>query len=138
MTASRCREQLVAMALENVPQLLGRPTGHVSDDGRQVIEVAKPDRLEVGREVAVKGCRKPRRVVLIGDRGCSFSNSVADGDAFTVAFAEFSPKWRTAFSYIRGGSYNRAVVHKSLPEQASRNARSKRLPSGIAVVPAAE
>jgi hypothetical protein len=25
-------------------------------------------------------------------------------------------KWRTAFSHIRGGSYNRAVVRKSLPE----------------------
>jgi hypothetical protein len=39
---------------------------------------------------------------------------MADSDAFT---AEFSSRWRTAFSHIRGGSYNRTVVHKSLPEQ---------------------
>jgi hypothetical protein len=37
---------------------------------------------------------------------------VADGDASTCEFVEFSSKWRTAFSHLRGGSYNRTVVHE--------------------------
>jgi hypothetical protein len=35
---------------------------------------------------------------------------VADGDASTCGFAEFSGKWRSAFSHIRGGSQNRTAV----------------------------
>jgi hypothetical protein len=41
---------------------------------------------------------------------CRFSKSLADGDASTCAFAEFSSKWRTGFSHLRGGSYNQTVV----------------------------
>jgi hypothetical protein len=44
---------------------------------------------------------------------CRFLLSVADGDASTWVFAEFSSKWRTAFSHLRGRSYNRTVVHDS-------------------------
>jgi hypothetical protein len=58
----------------------------------------------------------PVRIELHAAADSSFSNSVADGDAFTSAFVEFSPKWRAASSHIRGGSYNGTVVHKSLPE----------------------
>ena len=47
------------------------------------------------------------------------SNYLADGDASTWAFAEFSSKWRMGFSHLRGGSYNRTVVHKLLPEYES-------------------
>jgi hypothetical protein len=47
---------------------------------------------------------------------CRFRIRVADGDVSTCRFAEFSPKWRTDFSHIRGESYNRTVVHKLLPE----------------------
>jgi hypothetical protein len=35
---------------------------------------------------------------------CRFQNSVADGDASTCGFAEFSSKWRMGFSHLRGGS----------------------------------
>jgi hypothetical protein len=35
---------------------------------------------------------------------------VADGDTSTCGFAEFSSKWQTRFSHLRGGSYNHAVV----------------------------
>jgi hypothetical protein len=35
---------------------------------------------------------------------CRFSLCMADGDASTCGFAEFSSKWRTGFSHIRGGS----------------------------------
>jgi hypothetical protein len=41
---------------------------------------------------------------------CRFSKSVADDDASSCAFAEFSSKWRTSFSHLRGGSENRTVV----------------------------
>jgi hypothetical protein len=40
----------------------------------------------------------------------SVLNCMADGDASTWYFAEFSSKWRTHFSHLRGGSYNRTVV----------------------------
>jgi hypothetical protein len=33
-------------------------------------------------------------------------------------FAEFSPKWRSRSSHLRGGSYNRTVVPKTLPDAA--------------------
>jgi hypothetical protein len=36
---------------------------------------------------------------------------VADDDASTSRLAEFSSRWRTRFSHVRGGSYNRTVVH---------------------------
>jgi hypothetical protein len=36
--------------------------------------------------------------------GCRFSNCVADGDVSTSSFAEFSSKWRTVVSHLRGGS----------------------------------
>jgi serine/threonine protein kinase len=42
---------------------------------------------------------------------CRFSKSVADDGASTCRVAEFSSKWRTGFSHLRGGSYNRTVVH---------------------------
>jgi hypothetical protein len=51
-----------------------------------------------------------------------FSNCVADDDASACAFAEFSPKWRAAFSHLRGGSYNRTVVHDS-PRRGTDPAR---------------
>jgi hypothetical protein len=34
---------------------------------------------------------------------------MADGDASTWGFAEFSSKWQTSFSHLRGGSYNRRL-----------------------------
>jgi hypothetical protein len=40
---------------------------------------------------------------------------MADSDAFTCEFAEFSSKWRTGFSNLRGGSKNRTVVQDSVP-----------------------
>src|ERR1700738_1772539 len=39
-----------------------------------------------------------------------FSNSVADDGSPNCRFAEFSSKWRTCFTHLRGGSYNRTVV----------------------------
>ncbi|MDT5350659.1 MAG: hypothetical protein QOH91_3946, partial [Mycobacterium sp.] len=36
--------------------------------------------------------------------GCRFSPPVADADSPTCKFAEFSSKWRTGFSHLRGGS----------------------------------
>jgi hypothetical protein len=54
-----------------------------------------------------------------GSGNCRVSNYLADGDASTWAFAEFSSKWRMGFSHLRGGSYNRTVVHKLLPEYES-------------------
>jgi hypothetical protein len=36
--------------------------------------------------------------------GCRFPIRVADGDVSIRAFAEFSSKWRTRFSHLRGGS----------------------------------
>jgi hypothetical protein len=35
---------------------------------------------------------------------------VAEADSSTCVSAEFSPKWRTRFSHLRGESYNHAVV----------------------------
>jgi hypothetical protein len=35
---------------------------------------------------------------------CRFSFFVADVDSPTCMFAEFSSKWRTSFSHLRGGS----------------------------------
>ncbi|MCW2629845.1 MAG: hypothetical protein JWR48_6567 [Mycobacterium sp.] len=46
-------------------------------------------------------------------RGFSSSNPVADDDASTCMFAEFSSKWRTRFSNLRGGSENQTVVQDS-------------------------
>jgi hypothetical protein len=43
---------------------------------------------------------------------CRLSFSVADTGSPTCRFAEFSSKWRTASSHLRGGSYNRTVVHE--------------------------
>lgn len=40
---------------------------------------------------------------------------MADTDTRTCTFAEFSSKWRTGFSQVRGGSYNRTVVQDSAP-----------------------
>jgi hypothetical protein len=37
-------------------------------------------------------------------RECRFSDCMADGDASTCTFAQFSSKWRTHFSHLRGGS----------------------------------
>src|SRR5271163_874058 len=39
----------------------------------------------------------------------------------TCRLAEFSSKWRTAFSHLRGGSYNRTVVHE-FPRREDRGA----------------
>src|SRR4029453_848299 len=39
-----------------------------------------------------------------GGSRCRFSNCVADGDVSTSSFAEFSSKWRTVVSHLRGGS----------------------------------
>src|SRR3979490_463111 len=46
----------------------------------------------------------PPRSLRSYDR-CRFSPRVADGDAPTWAFAEFSSKWRTRFFHLRGGTY---------------------------------
>jgi hypothetical protein len=43
-----------------------------------------------------------------------FSFHMADGDVLTSGCAEFSSKWRTRFSHLRGGSYNRTVVQNSM------------------------
>jgi hypothetical protein len=51
--------------------------------------------------------RSPRAVYY-----CGFPPHVADADSPTCMFAEFSSKWRTGFSHLRGGSYNRTVVHE--------------------------
>jgi hypothetical protein len=40
---------------------------------------------------------------------------MADGDASTCGFGEFSSQWRTGSSHLRGGSENRTVVHNSTP-----------------------
>ena len=42
--------------------------------------------------------------------GWRFSNRVADDDASSYGFVGFSSKWRTRFSHLRAGSYNRTVV----------------------------
>jgi hypothetical protein len=44
---------------------------------------------------------------------CRLSNSVADDDLSTCRFAEFSSKWRTRFSHLRGGSENQTIVQES-------------------------
>ena len=41
---------------------------------------------------------------------CRLSFSVADHDASVSRFAEFSSKWWTGFSHLRGESENRTVV----------------------------
>jgi hypothetical protein len=38
-----------------------------------------------------------------------------------AGFAEFSSKWRTGFSHLRGGSENRTVVHE-FPRHKDRDA----------------
>ena len=58
---------------------------------------------------------------------CRFPNYVADGDAPTCAFAEFSPKWRTRFSHLRGESYVRAVVHDDSKWQPTWRANDESL-----------
>jgi hypothetical protein len=45
---------------------------------------------------------------------CRFPSFVADNDSSTCGFGKFSSKWRTHFSHLRGGSYNRAVVQISI------------------------
>jgi hypothetical protein len=42
--------------------------------------------------------------------GCRFSRMVAEADSATCAFAQFSSRWRTGFSHLRGGSENCTVV----------------------------
>jgi hypothetical protein len=42
-------------------------------------------------------------------------------------FAEFSPKWRSRSSHLRGGSYNRTVVPKTLPDAARSSADAAHL-----------
>lgn len=63
--------------------------------------------------------RRRVKAAELDHRGCSFSFSVADGDASTCIFAEFSSKWRTRFSHLRGGSYNRTVVPERYPSGAA-------------------
>jgi len=41
---------------------------------------------------------------------CRFSRMVAEADSATCAFAQFSSRWRTGFSHLRGGSENCTVV----------------------------
>jgi hypothetical protein len=60
---------------------------------------------------------------VLYDRGCRFSFSVADGDASTCGFVEFSSKWRTRFSHLRGGSYNHAVVQNYVEESSTAGPR---------------
>src|SRR4029453_15637906 len=43
-------------------------------------------------------------------RSCRFSNWVADDDASTCRFAEFSSKWRTRFSHLHCETHNPTVV----------------------------
>jgi hypothetical protein len=43
-------------------------------------------------------------------RFCRFPSNVADNDRSTRSVAEFSSKWRTRFSHLRGGSYNHTVM----------------------------
>src|SRR5271169_808342 len=53
-----------------------------------------------------------------------FPIRVADGDVSTGAFAEFSSKWRSGFSHLRGGSYNRTVVPENDAPGAKRVGRA--------------
>jgi hypothetical protein len=59
----------------------------------------------------------PRRSIPI-----RFPNCVAETGPTTCGFAEFPSKWRTGFSYLCGGSYNRTVVQHSPPRQRGRSA----------------
>lgn len=43
-------------------------------------------------------------------RCCRFPSNMAKRDPSTCDFPEFSSKWRTRFSHLRGGSYNHTVV----------------------------
>jgi hypothetical protein len=79
-------------------------TGHRHASLGQPREGHSPVRMRIRRAGSADG--RARR--------CRLSNSVADGDASTCGFAEFSSEWRTHFSRLRGGSYNRTVVPLSL------------------------
>jgi hypothetical protein len=60
--------------------------------------------------------------------GCRFSKIVTEADSPTSRFAEFSSKWRTGFSHLRGGSENRTVVHEAA-ERSARLNRAYRMPA---------
>jgi hypothetical protein len=58
---------------------------------------------------------------------------MAERDSFTCDLPEFSSKWQTRFSHLRGGSYNHTVVHttdieliKSAAAEQSRRHRHPR------------
>jgi hypothetical protein len=68
--------------------------------------------------------RNPPQKIGTYNVSCRFANCVADDGAPTSALAEFSSKWRKRFSHLRGGSYNRTVVHKprsTLPPTGASN-----------------
>jgi hypothetical protein len=47
-----------------------------------------------------------------GSYDCRSSKSMADHNPSSCTFAEFSLKWRTYCSHLRGGSYDRMVLHE--------------------------
>ena len=56
---------------------------------------------------------------------CRFPIRVADGDVSTGAFAEFSSKWRTRLSNLRGGSEN-AQLFRNFSRDDDRDTRRGR------------
>jgi hypothetical protein len=54
---------------------------------------------------------------------------VADGDRSTCSFAEFSSRWRTGFSHLRGGSENQTVMQNVLQLLSRQAATASRSPT---------
>jgi transposase len=70
--------------------------GHITKQGSKAVRWAAIEAVQ----------RHPTRAKIFADkqRICRFPIRVADGDVSTRAFAEFSSKWRTRLSHLRGGS----------------------------------
>jgi hypothetical protein len=55
-------------------------------------------------------CWLHTRATSTTKRCCRSSKTVAESDSPTSGFAEFSSKWRTRSSHLRGGSEHHTVV----------------------------